>query len=333
MDLERGALRERRGDVDVETARVGVVDRRRDVLPVIAERRLDLLGRGDDHRRLGGNQLERRAKALQRQQLAEVRPLGVVLEGQLRQLPVLGGELGGRRELHPLGVAEGALGEGREPADRLDLVAEQLHSRRPVLGGPEHVEDPAPNRELPPLLHLVDALVAGLDQQVGDLAEVDLRAALEREARGPQRRVGHRLGERHGAGDDHRGLGVGQRVQSRDPQADEVRRRRHVGGVAGAPRRVVADAARRQVGAQLARQVARADVVGGHHQHRPPAEPLLGASTAPPAGRAGSGRRRARVPRASPGRLAPASGTARRRRRSPAAGVGSSQVDWILVRA
>ena len=156
-----------------------------------------------------------------------------------------------------------------------DLVAEQLQPRRPVLGGPEDVEDPAPDRELPPLLHLVDALVAGLDQQIGDLAEVDLGAALEREARRAKRRVGHRLGERHGAGDDHRGIGVGERVQRRDPQADEMRRRRHVGGVAGAPRRVVADGARRQVGAQLAGQVARPDVVGRHHQHRPAAEPLL----------------------------------------------------------
>ena len=188
----------------------------------------NLLGRGDDHGGLRGNQLERRAEALQRQQLAQVRPLALVLEGQLRQLPVLRGELRGGRELHPLGVIEGALSEGREPADHLDLVAEQLQPRGPVLGGPEDVEDPAADRELPALLDLVDALVSGLHQPIGDLVQVDLGAALEREARRAKRRVGHRLGERHGAGHDHRGIGV---ARARPAPRSAGRR-----GAAAAPR-------------------------------------------------------------------------------------------------
>ncbi len=204
MDPEHGALGERRGDVDVETARVGVVKGGGDVVPVVAERGLDLVGLGNGYRRFLGNQVQDCSEALKRQEVGKVRALlGLVLDDEVGQLTMLPSKLGRGRKLHPLGVAEGPLGEGREPADGLDLVAEQLHSRRPVLGGPEHVEDPAPKRELPPLLHLVDALVPGLDQEVGDLTRVHLGAALEREARGTKRGVGHRLGERHGAGDDH----------------------------------------------------------------------------------------------------------------------------------
>ena len=70
-------------------------------------------------------------------------------------------ELGGRRELEALGVAQRALREGREPADRLDLVAEQLDPRGALLGRREDVEDPAADRELPALVHLVGALVTG----------------------------------------------------------------------------------------------------------------------------------------------------------------------------
>ena len=115
-------------------------------------------------------------------------------------------ELRRRGELDPLGLAQRALGEGREPADRLDLVAEQLQAGRPLLGRREDVEDAAADRELAALLDLVDALVAGLDEQLGDVVEVDLLAAVEREARRAQRGVGNRLGERDRAGDDDRRL-------------------------------------------------------------------------------------------------------------------------------
>ena len=115
-------------------------------------------------------------------------------------------QLGRRVELDPLRLAERALGEGREPADRLDLVAEQLEPGGPVLGRAEDVEDAAADRELAALLDLVGALVAGLDQQLGDVAEVDLLALVEDEARRPQRGVGDRLGERDRAGDDDRRL-------------------------------------------------------------------------------------------------------------------------------
>ena len=117
---------------------------------------------------------------------------------------MLGVELGRGRQLDPLGVAQRALGEGREPAHRLDLVAEQLDPHRALLGRREDVEDAAADGELAALLDLLDPLVAGGDEVAGDRAEVDLLAAGEREAGGAQRGVGNRLGQRRGAGDDDR---------------------------------------------------------------------------------------------------------------------------------
>ena len=189
-------------------------------------------------------------------------------------------QLGRRVELDPLRLAERALGEGGEPADRLDLVAEQLEPGGPVLGRAEDVEDAPADGELAAVLDLVGALVSGLDQELGDVVEVDLLALVEDEPGRPQRGVGDRLGERHRARDDDRRLvavaGPGERVERPDPQPDQVRRRRQVRLVAGPARRVVADPARGQVGAERAGEVAGADVVGGDHQRRSRGEPLVG---------------------------------------------------------
>ena len=54
-----------------------------------------------------------------------------------------------------------ALREGREGADALDLVAEELDAQRLAPGRREDVGDPAPERELASLLNLVDPLVSG----------------------------------------------------------------------------------------------------------------------------------------------------------------------------
>ena len=257
--------------------------RRGHVLPVVAQRRVDLLGGGEDQRRGVVDQVERGAERIHREEITDRRraPLRVrrrrallqlvrLGKRQLGHLAVLERELGGRVELDPLGLAERPLGEGREVADRLDLVAEQLEPRGPLLGGGEHVEDPAANRELAPFLHLLDPLVTRLDQELGDVAEVDLLAAMKGEARRPQGGVGNRLGERDRGGDDHGRLVtlLGQSVEGCDPQSDEVRRRGEVGRVAGAARGVVADPARLQVGAERPGEVAGADVVGGDHERR-----------------------------------------------------------------
>ena len=104
-------------------------------------------------------------EVLDRQQLADVRAvLGLLERRDLGQLAVLLGELGGGRDLDELGVAERALGERREPAQRLDLIAEQVDADGAVLGRREQVEQAAADRELAAVLDLVDALVAGGDE-------------------------------------------------------------------------------------------------------------------------------------------------------------------------
>ena len=126
-----------------------------------------------------------------------------------------------------LGVAERALGEGREPAQRLDLVAEQVDPHGPVLGRREQVEQAAADRELAAILDLVDALVAGRDEVQRGLVEVDQLADAQHEAVRAQRRVGHLLRQRDRADDDHR-RGVSR------PAARAARRARRSAGRRGA---------------------------------------------------------------------------------------------------
>ena len=175
-------------------------------------------------------------------------------------------ELGGRGQLDPLGVAQRALGEGREPAHRLDLVAKQLDSHGAVLGRGKGVEDAAADGELAALLDLLDPLVAGGEEVGGDGGEVEFLAAGDREAGGSQRGVGNGLGEGGGGSDDDRVVLAGERVERVDPQPDQVRRRGDVGGVAGAARGVEADPAGSEVGTQVGGQVAGGAIVGGDDQ-------------------------------------------------------------------
>ena len=115
-----------------------------------------------------------------------VLPLDVCLQGaggrgDLRQLAVLGRKLCGRGYLHLLHVAERTLGEGREPAQRLDLDVEHVDPHRPLLGRREHVEQSASQRELSPLLHLVDPLVAGRHKVLRALLEIEQLADAQSE--------------------------------------------------------------------------------------------------------------------------------------------------------
>ena len=159
-------------------------------------------------------------EVLDRQQLGDIGPLGLVLErSDLGQLAMLGRELGRGGDLDHLGVAERALGEGREPAQRLDLVAEQVDPDRAVLGRREQVEQAAADRELAAVLDLVDALVAGRDEVERGLVEVDQLADAQLEAVRAHRGIGHLLRQRDGADHDHRRRVTARRAASRAPRS------------------------------------------------------------------------------------------------------------------
>ena len=192
---------------------------------------------------------------------------GLVLErGNLGQLPVLLGELRCGRDLDQLGVPKRALGERREPPQRLDLVSEQIDPDGAVLGRREQVEQAAANRELATVLDLVDALIACRNEVAGGLLEVEQLARPQGEAVGSECRIGHLLGQRHGADDDDGRLAalaglVAQRVERRDPQADQVRRWGEVRLVGDASARVVTDGPGLQPGAEPRREIASGPVV------------------------------------------------------------------------
>ena len=152
---------------------VGILvgERRTHVVPVVTERgRKLLLGR---HEQFGvaANEVEQGAEALHGQQLSDVGPTFPLIAvgraerarggGDLRQLTVLGRELGGGRYLHLLDVTQRALRERGEPTQRFDLDVEHVHAHRVLLGGGEHIEQPSAQRELPAFLHLIDAFVTG----------------------------------------------------------------------------------------------------------------------------------------------------------------------------
>jgi hypothetical protein len=141
---------------------VGVVEGGADVLPVVGQRRLDLLLGGDDDLGVARGEVEERLEAVDGQELRDVRAvLGVLQGGDLGELPVLGGQLGGGRDLDGVQLAQRALGEGREGAQGLDLDVEEVGADRAVLGGREDVQDAPAHGELAAVVDLVDALVAG----------------------------------------------------------------------------------------------------------------------------------------------------------------------------
>ncbi len=274
--------------------------RRRHVLPVVRQRPGDLLRGGDRDQRLIRNEFEWSEEAVHWQNLLQLRPLRLVpvlaRAHETGLVPVLGGQLRGRRELDPLRLAEGTLGEGREPAQRLDLVAEQLDADRALLGRGVDVEDPAADRELPALLDLLDALVAGVRQQLGDVAQVHLLVLVEHQAVRPQLGVGDRFCQRDCTGHHHRG-GVtggrpvgqarsvftarraaprrplpsagGQSGQGRHAQARQVRRWSDMREVARSARGIEMDAAGGQERVQIGSEVSCRAVVSGDQEGGP----------------------------------------------------------------
>ena len=269
--LERG---DDGGGLDVEVVGVGVVEGGADVVPVVAQRGLEVLVGGDHDVGVLGEEVEQLAEAVDRQQLGDVgAAVGVLERGDLGELAVLGGELGGGRDLDPLRLAQRALGERREPAQRLDLDVEELDADGALLGRRVDVEQPAAGRELPAVLDLVDALVARGDE----LAERSRRGRAARRprarsragaARGRAPSPTARRRRRRRPAPPRPGEASSTAVQRRDAQPDEVRRRGEVRLVGDAAAGVEAHRPRAQPGAQVGGEVAGGAVVAGDDHGR-----------------------------------------------------------------
>ena len=138
---------------------------------MVGERRLELLLGAEHDLGVLADEVQQRAEALERQQLGDVHALGLARLAarerarggrDLGELAVLDGELGRGRDLDLRDLPQRALGERREPAQRLDLDVEGVDPHGALLGRREDVEQPAAQRELAALLDLLDALVAGV---------------------------------------------------------------------------------------------------------------------------------------------------------------------------
>ena len=144
----------------------------------------------------------------------------LVFECELDELPAA---LGGGEDRRLLDVSQRPLGKGREGADLLDLVAEELDPERLAAGRREDVDEPATHRELAALLDAFDPLVAGERQRLGERLEPGLLATSERKRRRAHVRGGIRLGQRDRRRADE--PAAGEHLQGARPLADEVRRR------------------------------------------------------------------------------------------------------------
>ena len=276
----------------VQVVRVLVAERRAHIRPVVREHRLEILLGRDHELGLRADEIQQRTEALNRQQLGDVGAFGVravarrrgtgerarghLFGGELRELAVLERRARPPARSRPRPSPQRALRERREPAQRLDLDIEHVDPHRPLLSRRKHVKQAAPQRELSPLLNLIDALVAGADELRCALVEVEQLAHAQFERVRAQLRVRHLLRQRDRAHDHHRRLLQGalrgarteQRIERRHAQTDEMRRRCQVRLVRDAARRVVANAPRRQPSAEVCRQVACRAVIADHHQRR-----------------------------------------------------------------
>ena len=186
-------------------------------------------------------------------------------------------ELGGGRDLDLLDLAERALREGREPAQRFDLDVEHVHPNRALLRRREDVEQAAAHARTdraPRPARRVRSPAATSSSRA--LVEVEQLADAQRERVRAQRRVGHLLPQGDGADDDdgrparrsrrRRAAGLASRCHR---AARRARRRAGRPGARGArdatrrrrPARGSSAPAAGQPGAQVACEVARGAVV------------------------------------------------------------------------
>ena len=183
----------------------------------------------------------------------------------------VGEPLGRRVDDGAVDRVERALGEGRERAHLLDLVAVELDAERLAAGGREDVDEAAADGELAALLGALDPLVAGEREVLGEAVEAGLAADLEPDRLRPLRRRRHALGERGRGGGDE--AAAREHVERARPLADEVRRRLEAGAPADAAARQERDALGADEPAGRLGEVARVGVLGQEHDE--PALELL----------------------------------------------------------
>ena len=119
-----------------------------------------------------------------------------VVLGEHSELRVGEGPLA-RREDHGLvDRVERALRERRERPDLLDVVSEELHAQRLAAGAREDVDEAAAHRDLPTLLHPLDAFVAGERQRLDERIEAGAVRASEVDRVGSHLPGRNALGER-----------------------------------------------------------------------------------------------------------------------------------------
>ena len=159
-----------------------------------------------------------------------------------------------------------ALGERREGADRLDLVAEELDPERLAAGRREDVDEPAADGELAALLDALDPLVARERERLGELLERPLAADLELERLRALIGRRHALGERRCRRADE--PAAREHVERTSPLADEVRRRLEPGAPADAAARQQPDALRPEEPGRGVGGVARVLILGHEDDER-----------------------------------------------------------------
>ncbi len=136
-----------------------------------------------------------------------------------------------------------ALGEGRERANLLDLVAEELDAQRLAAGAREHVDEPAADRDLPALLRAVGPRVARERELLDEGVEVDLVSDRDANRVRPLVRRRQPFRERSGRRAHEAPLGehrerpgaladqVRGRVEARADRDAAARQQRHPGGI------------------------------------------------------------------------------------------------------
>ena len=115
------------------------------------------------------------------------------------------------------------LGEGREGAHGLDLVAEELDAKGLAAGRREDVDDAAAHGELSSVVHALHPLVAGERKRLPQAFDTGLETRAQLDRLGPHLRGRQPLGQRsRRRADEPASL---EHVESSCPLADEVRRR------------------------------------------------------------------------------------------------------------